>query len=133
MMNKWLVSNCLQKSDEWFALRRRRITGSAIPLCLADEPKIRLSVGELKKFLDEKGIKYLSNDVKDQLISKIPNEDLYSLSTHSSEREKAMKNLAYSVLGNEPSKPNMGNWSTRRGQSLAVSYTHLTLPTIYSV
>jgi len=95
-----------QRTEEWFQLRRGRLTGSQMGSWLAEAPKVRLTIAEMKTELAGQGILFDKSAKKDDLIELLPNPGEFLTLTEAT--KSARKTAICKILGDLsgcPQKP----------------------------
>ena len=91
------IHEVVQRSEEWFDLRRGNITASKFGAWLSEPPKIRLTIAECKTILTAEGIDIPKGAKVDDLRALLPNQE-----SHMSEIDmvkSARKTAVYKVIG----------------------------------
>lgn len=70
-----------QRSEEWYDIRKGRLTASASGMWLADQPRIDLTVPQLKDELKSAGIDFTGKTKRDDLIALLPNPAIFLAET----------------------------------------------------
>ena len=94
-----------QRSEEWFNIRKGKLTGSAMGSWLAERPEVRLTIPEIKDILTASGIDFRKSATRPDLLTKIVNAGQYASYTKSFEsaRLTALSKLIGSISAcNEP-------------------------------
>jgi len=86
-----------QRSDEWFKARSGKLTGSKMGAWLADVPKNRLTIADLKKELTAEGVTFEKTAKRDDLVALISHPDKFLTETEAT--ISARKTAVYKVLG----------------------------------
>ena len=88
-----------QRSDEWHEARKGILTASELGEWIMEEPKVRLTIAELKPLLDEAGIEYKKTAKRDELVALLPNPEKYATITRGA--EDARMSVIYTLLSRE--------------------------------
>ena len=86
-----------QRSEEWFDLRRPRLTGSKFGAWLSEAPKIRLTISDCKTILMAEGIEIPKGAKVDELRALLPDQEIHM--SESDLTKSSRKTAVYKVIG----------------------------------
>lgn len=86
-----------QRSDEWYDIRKGKLTASAVGLWMADQPKIDLTVPQIKEELKNCGKEFKGITKRDDLLELLPNPERFLAESKST--TDAREGAIYTALG----------------------------------
>jgi len=109
-----------QGSEEWKQLRVKYFTASTLGDWLIEEPKLTLTVEEIRSHLTAQGIDFDKKALRPALIESLPNEIYLAHLTYTGRRNDAWEGAIETRLGNiaEDEEPEWDTWATKRGKAL---------------